>query len=223
MNNELLKIIKSIILEGLEPFGKYYSSYRAFVYNREDPLNCNRLQLIIPNVGGDKPYLYWALPSNNFSGKGYGCQVLPSEKDLVWVEFEMGNPKRPIWKFGYFGEGEKPKDLISPDNYWFKTPKGNLVEFNDTKGKEFIRMTSSKGQIIEMSDVINLGGDKEDKEPALLGDKSYTLLKKILEGLEAAKVNTAYGPQPLMNLTTFTQLREEDLETIRSENVNLIP
>lgn len=216
----IINFIQSICVDGLEKLGKFYSLYRGFVYNREDPLNLNRLQLIIPSVGGNEPYLYWALPSGNFFGNGYGIQVLPQKGDLVWIEFEMGNPKRPVWKFGYPGMGEKPIELTDYNNYWFKTPKGNLVELDDTNG--LIRFTNSSGKVIEISEkMISLGSKDQSDEPALLGDSTYDLLKKILTKLTEAKTPTIYGPQPLLNAPEFQLLINIELEKIRSKTVTL--
>ena len=145
----LVGIIKTLIHQGLERFGRYYSSYRGFVISNEDPDSFNRLQLKVPNVYGQEVMIYWAHPKNNFSGQGYGCQVLPQIKDMVWVEFELGDPRRPIWSHGHFGElrGKghdiKEEKLKKVKNYWFKTPDGHLVELDDETGE--VRITHKSG------------------------------------------------------------------------------
>lgn len=134
--NPIIAIIKDMLYFGFETFGRYYSTYRAFVYSNADPSNLQRLQLIIPEVGGTDVYTYWAFPKGVFNGTGYGMQCIPQKGELVWVEFERGHPEVPIWSHGHFGNGEMPTnnpDLIDPKCFWFITPGGATVILNDTK------------------------------------------------------------------------------------------
>lgn len=150
MIEQIYKIFNDLSLYGLEKLGLYLSKYRGFVANVDDPQGYGRLQLQVPDVYGDSTYTYWAWPSSNFSGIGYGSQVLPQTNDLVWVEFERGNPKKPIWSHGHFGKNEKPLNLRNPKNYWFKTPGGHLVELDDDT--RAITITDSNGNILTMDD-----------------------------------------------------------------------
>lgn len=145
--NPLLNIIKDILHLGLETFGRYYSTYRGFVFSNEDPQGLQRVQLIIPEVGGNNPYAYWAIPKGVFSGTGYGSQIIPQKGELVWVEFERGHPEVPIYTLGYFGVGEMPNDpeLADTNCYWFKTPYGHLIKINDTK--KYITITTNGAEI----------------------------------------------------------------------------
>lgn len=146
----LTEFIYQIVYRGLEKFGRYYSCYRGYVINNDDPEKLNRLQLKVPNVYGNQVMEYWAWPKNCFSGPGYGCQVIPPKKDMVWVEFEMGDTRRPIWGHGHFGKPggthDIPKKLQNIKIYWFKTPGGHLLEFDDDA--EEIRVTHSDTKAI---------------------------------------------------------------------------
>lgn len=185
----LLQIINDLVYKGFEKFGRYYSSYRGFVVNREDPQNYGRVKLNIPDITGANSYDYWAWPKGNYSGKGYGMQIIPNKGDMVWVEFEFGDPRRPIWSFGHFAKDEKPEELKDYDNFWFKTPKGQLVELDDTNG--IIRITDSSGKILELNqdtislifDKISLGQKEKSNEPAVKGDKNADILKDITQAL----------------------------------------
>ena len=150
--NPIISLFKDLVNLGLESFGKYYSIYRGYVYDRNDPLNLGRVQLVIPQVTGNAPYKYWAMPINVFSGKNYGSQVLPNKGDLVWVQFEGGHPEVPIWSHGHFGKGEIPNDpdLQDKNSYWFLSPKGNLVILNDTKN--YIKVKSLLGDRLELNE-----------------------------------------------------------------------
>ena len=132
-DNIIESILKQMFTRGLEQFGRFYSVYRGFVWNREDPLKYSRLQIIIPEITGTKPHLYWAWPVGGFAGEGYGMQVLPQVGDVVWVQFEKGHTKKPVWSHGYFGNDgqggvEKPEELSGYGNYWFKTPGGHVID-----------------------------------------------------------------------------------------------
>lgn len=169
MNNPfdtVMNILRAIFTEGLEKFGRYYSKYRGFVADNEDPDGFSRLKLVIPQISGKFPLEYWAWPANNYSGKGYGMQIIPQKGDMVWVEFEHGNPRFPIWNFGHFSfepdekTPEKPEELKDIQNYWFMTPEGHRIELDD----------KNKKVILTLLEKLYLG-DKEAEEPAVLGLK----------------------------------------------------
>jgi hypothetical protein len=147
--NPVVNILSDIVTYGLEKVGLYYSKYRGFVYDRNDPEGYGRLLVSVPEVYGDMVPKVWAWPASNYSGTGYGAQALPKRNDLIWVEFEKGNLRKPLWSYGYFGKGQKPDELKDVDNYWFKTPAGHLVELNDTDS--LIRITHADGKTIELS------------------------------------------------------------------------
>jgi len=147
---EILDLFKNMILYGLEKFGLFYSDYRGYVYDNNDPNGFGRLKVNVPEVFGDNILDYWAWPANNFSGNGYGTQCIPQRNDMVWVRFEKGNPRKPIWNFGHFGKNEKPDNLKNVKNYWFKTPGGNLVQFNDDS--KSITITSTNNHSIDLSE-----------------------------------------------------------------------
>lgn len=193
-SNAIADTFKEMIYSGMEYFGRYYSTYRAFVYDNSDPNNLNRLQLIIPETTGNQPYKYWAFPKNNFSGEDYGIQVLPKKGDLVWVEFERGNAKLPIWSHGYYGIGEKPtgEEWDDTNSYWFKSPKGNWVMINDTKefihaslkgGEKYIKIHKDKVTVkfqeteINLDDLIELKTKNESMYKLM--DDLFSLMEKM--------------------------------------------
>ncbi len=146
----------------------------------EDPDNFQRVQLKVPQVYGNNTMEYWAWPKGIFSGDGYGFQCTPQKGEMVWVEFEFGDPKKPIYHYGHFGnsptgQSEKPEALKDIGNFWFKTPKGHLIEFDDTNQE--IRITDLKGNTLKLKGgIIALNGEAE---PAVLGNKNEDVLKDI--------------------------------------------
>lgn len=191
--NPLINIFKDMFHYGLENFGRYYSNYRAFAYDINDPEHTGRIKVIIPEISGDTPYEYWAHPIGVFSGKGYGMQVLPQKGDVLWVSFEFGHPEVPCWQHGYFGTDEPPTDddLDDPNCYWFKTPKGHLIKVNDTKS--YIHIQHKGGQTILIDDnyislisdkQISLGTKDGSNEPAMLGDSTKELLNTMVDFMD---------------------------------------
>ena len=229
--NPITRVIKDLMHLGLEAFGKYYSSYRGFVVDRNDPLGLGRLQLLIPQVTGNNPYKYWALPKGVYSGEGYGSQVIPQNGDLVWVEFEGGCPEVPIWNHGHFGMGEMPTDaeLQDKNTYWFLSPQGNLLLANDTK--KLIRIKTPAGDLVEIngnsislvtSKKISLGQLDGSAEPAVLGNQLVTTLQSLIKILGNAKVLTSIGLQPLQADTQMDlKLLNIELNKILSKKVTL--
>lgn len=81
---------------------KFWGKYRATVLNNIDPENRGRLQLTIPDVLGLVPST-WAeccAPFSGMPGAAAGMFAVPAIGAAVWVEFEQGNPNRPIWTGG---------------------------------------------------------------------------------------------------------------------------
>ena len=181
-----LNIISSLVHKGFEKFGRYYSSYRGFVADVNDPESLGRIKVIVPQITSKFVIDCWAWPKNVFSGNGYGSQVLPQKGDLVWVEFEMGNPRKPIWQFGHFtylNDGltnQKPENLRSVKNYWFKTPDGHLIELDD----------ENKKIVVTLIEKLYLGS-KDAESQAVLGDKLNEKLSDICDKISDLATQTA--------------------------------
>lgn len=185
-----VRMLRAMFEHGFEnTVGKYYSIYRAIVMDNDDPENLGRLKLIIPTVSGNQGYDYWAFPRNVFSGKGHGVQVVPQKGEMVWVEFEGGEPEVPVWSHGHLAREDAPTDdteLTDKDCYWFITPKGHKVKINDTKNT--ITIKHKDGQYVQFTeDSISLVSDKAISHGSLdksnyhhvLGEELQNELNKI--------------------------------------------
>lgn len=160
----LVKVINDMVTYGLERFGLYYSRYRGYVVDNNDPNSQGRLKLQVPQIHGEHKSDYWAYPASTFAGPGYGIQLIPPINSLVWVSFEQGNTRRPLWHHGYYGTDEIEEELRDITKIWLKTIKGFLVEINDTDNTLRI-----------------IGQNEEQEEPLVLGD---TLQEKFDEFLD---------------------------------------
>ena len=70
----------------------YGGTYRASVVDNVDPMQEQRLQVVVPDVYGE--LAIWALPSLPAGSGG----PLPAIGDLVWVSFEYGDTDHPVWQ-----------------------------------------------------------------------------------------------------------------------------
>ena len=132
--------IFTLLYRGLEHFGKFYSAYRGYVVDNNDPEKLHRIKVRIPVVTKEKTHTKWIFPKNLYGGKDHGIQLLPEIGDLVWVEFEHGNTEFPIWSHGHYGIGEKPVEFVNSKVYGFKSPKGQLVVIDDRPNENYIRI-----------------------------------------------------------------------------------
>jgi uncharacterized protein involved in type VI secretion and phage assembly len=117
---------------------RFYGKYRGVVTDNDDPDVLGRLRARVPEVLQEieSP---WALPCAPYSGPDQGMFVLPPVGAGVWIEFEAGDPSRPIWVGGWWADGEAPKnedgsDAV-PTRRIFKSESGLLLALDDDAGK----------------------------------------------------------------------------------------
>ncbi len=80
---------------------RFYGKYRGRVVDNDDPLKVGRVRASVPDVFGDEE-CGWALPCFPLAAAGKGLFLVPPVEAWVWVEFEYGNPEKPIWTGGFF-------------------------------------------------------------------------------------------------------------------------
>ena len=84
---------------------KFYGKYAGTVIQNIDPEQRARLQVMVPDVLGVIPSS-WAEPCTPLAGPTgtpMGAYFVPPIGAGVWVEFEQGDPDRPIWVGCRFG------------------------------------------------------------------------------------------------------------------------
>jgi hypothetical protein len=84
---------------------RHWGKYRGTVAENLDPLACGRLLVIVPGI---VTVPNWALPCVPLTDLAAGTFMRPRIGANVWVEFERGDPDKPIWVGGWWGEGEIP-------------------------------------------------------------------------------------------------------------------
>lgn len=205
MDNSNLGLI--IQENGLEYLGRYYSTYRAIVINNNDELNMNRVHVYIPSVqNGIK---IWALPkSTTIGGCFHGLKLTtPLVGEVVYIEFEGGDPLRPLWSYHGWATGETPDDLKDNNSIGLVTPAGNKVFIKDIDGELYIQTNSKvnisilEGPSLKMTQkgfTFNFGDDFSLKKT----------LTQILDAILQLTVTTGVGPSGTpINAQTFTDIK----------------
>jgi len=86
---------------------RFFGKYQGTVVNNVDPYQQGRLILNVPDVHGMLPS-NWAMPCVPLTDIAMGTFMRPRIGANVWVEFEQGDPQKPIWVGCYWGKGETP-------------------------------------------------------------------------------------------------------------------
>ena len=88
----------------------FYGKYRGTVFNNVDPELRGRIMCMVPDVLGLVPSS-WCEPCTPLAGPTgppMGVYMVPPIGAGVWVEFEYGNPDKPIWSGCRFAPGNVP-------------------------------------------------------------------------------------------------------------------
>jgi hypothetical protein len=137
--------------------GTYLGKYKAVVVNNVDPLLIGRIQVIVPDVASLAPST-WAMPCVPVAGVNMGLFSPPLIGSGVWVEFERGDPSKPIWVGCYWGLGaEVPvlSRMVPPavPGITLQTTLKNGIVISDVPGPTGgIMIQTTMGAMISVSD-----------------------------------------------------------------------
>jgi len=138
---------------------RYYGKHRGVVVSNEDPMREGRLLVQVGDVGGVIP-TSWATPCFPVTGIQMGVYMLPQIGAGVWVEFEQGDPDKPIWSgCWYHNGGEVPALAQIPpppgtSNFVIQTAGQNTLMLSDTPGPTGgILLKSTTGALISINEV----------------------------------------------------------------------
>jgi hypothetical protein len=117
---------------------RYYGIYRGTVVNNVDPMQTGRIMVTVTDVGGITPST-WAMPCVPFSGKQMGAFMVPQIGAGVWVQFEGGDPDRPVWTGCWYGNAaEVPLVALAgvpgDANIVLQTMLQNMLVISDLPG-----------------------------------------------------------------------------------------
>ncbi len=134
---------------------QFFGKYRGMVLDNDDPLHLGRVRVSVPAVFGEGQDS-WAMPCVPFAGKGVGWYVIPDEGAQVWVEFEGGDPNRPIWTGCFWGDDELPTDSAPA--------KTKVLRWADGMTLTAIVESGSKKLTLEVGDSLKLVFDSHGIE-----------------------------------------------------------
>jgi len=119
---------------------RFYGKYRGTVIQNIDPELRGRVMCEIPDVTGLVPSSWCeaCVPLAGPTGAPMGTYFVPPIGAGVWIEFEQGDPNKPIWSGCRFGVGDPPPLAyaglpISP-NIVIQTAPQNTLMISDLPG-----------------------------------------------------------------------------------------
>lgn len=135
---------------------RHYGKYRGTVIDNIDALNQGRMLVQVPALSNVIPSS-WALPCLPFAGTLSGFFVLPAIDSAVWVEFEGGDIRKPIWTGGFWAADQiPPLALAGPpalQQLVIQTTAGNTLLVSDVPGPTGgILLQTAAGALISVSD-----------------------------------------------------------------------
>lgn len=136
---------------------KFYGVYRGTVVNNIDPLQTGRIMATVPDAGGVIPST-WAMPCVPFAGKQMGAYMVPQIGSSVFIQFEAGDPDRPVWMGGWWGDvAEVPALALAgvpgDPNIVIQTTLQNGIVVSDLPGPTGgIMLKSTTGATIIVND-----------------------------------------------------------------------
>lgn len=138
---------------------KFYGKYRGVVVQNIDPEFRARIMCIVPDVLGPTPSSWCeaCAPLAGPTGTPMGAYMVPPIGAGVWVEFEQGDPGKPIWTGCRFGTGDIPPLAmaglpVSP-SIVLQTALQNMIAISDLPGPTGgIMLKSTTGAMLIVND-----------------------------------------------------------------------
>lgn len=190
------EFIEELKLHGLESFGLYYGTYRGSVVSNEDPDNEGKLKIKCPDIYGDQIFEEFIFPKGVPAGKGHGIFWLPSPGDPVYITCEKGDPRFPLWEYGWWLR-DKTIPGAEPKVFVFLTPTGHRIELNDKDN--YVDVKHKDGFHVKLFDNGIYFGKGNDNLGKFMDD--------LFALFAATTVATLAGPSPFNNVTAYNNLR----------------
>jgi uncharacterized protein involved in type VI secretion and phage assembly len=181
---------------------RFYGKYRGLVQDNDDPQGMGRIRATVPEVLDAEPSP-WALPCVPYAGDGVGFHMIPAVGAAVGIEFEAGDPSRPIWTGGWWGSGQVPTDsggsAATPDLKITKTDSGcmfsiadgnQVIEVSDKDGKNFLKVAVKDGKVtVQAATKVVVEAPQIElvesaTHPVVFGDELMTYLNQLVTILQ---------------------------------------
>lgn len=211
----------------------YYSTYFGIVQDNEDPEQMGRIKVTVPQLTGDQVIDFWARPKS-YAGTNLGFFAVPNVGDGVWVEFQLGNPRFPVYSGGWWGkptggDSEIPEEAQGdeyPNIKIWKEESGYLL-FNNVQN--ILRWENSEGPFVEMSDnLVKLYGEDQQavrgNDNASVHQDHIAQLQDVIAQMNAliAALSTAFSTPPLTPAAAaFTTATTPILAQLQAINTQL--
>lgn len=133
----------------------FTGNMRGQVVDTNDPLGKGRVRVRVFGVYDDLTVdnIPWAEYADPLMGGGIdsGGSFIPDEGDKVWVFFEAGDHRQPVYFAGAPSMKDSPLAISEgyPKNRMFKTKAGHMISLSDEDGNETIRIVHKSGTYTE--------------------------------------------------------------------------
>ncbi|MES9852184.1 MAG: phage baseplate assembly protein V [Candidatus Thiodiazotropha sp. L084R] len=182
---------------------RYYGKYRGLVQDNQDPRGMGRIRALVPEILHDQA-TPWALPCTPYAGAGSGQYTVPAVDAGVWIEFEAGDPSRPIWSGGWWAEDQAPQDnegnAAAPSLKILRSEQGLMVTLDDDT--QVIKVSDEQGdnllQIqVQQGELLIQGAGKvvvqapqielvqSASHPVVFGDELMSYLGQLVATLQS--------------------------------------
>jgi phage baseplate assembly protein V len=168
---------------------RYHGVYEALVADVNDPLEQGRIKIRMPWFD-EQMVTEWCRVRQFYAGNGYGAFFIPEVGDEVLIAFIQGDMRYPVILGGLYNGHDKPPSQRDDrtDQKLVRTKAGHVLLFDDSSGKERVRITTKGGHELDLSDadhtvsVTSAGGHTvklEDQEQTITiqtsGQESITM------------------------------------------------
>jgi uncharacterized protein involved in type VI secretion and phage assembly len=137
---------------------RLYGKYRGKVADNVDSRNRGRIKVSVLTVMGENGS-NWAMPCVPYAGEGVGFFAIPPVGAKVWVEFEGGDPSRPIWTGCFWDEDQTPVgSSYTVDKKILKTGAGVITVDEGSESAGITIVTKDSNGNDKMKIVVNNDG-----------------------------------------------------------------
>lgn len=133
---------------------KYYGVVQAIVTDVEDQQGKEgRVKVQFPWFD-DQMETEWCRVRQSYAGNGYGAFFVPEKGDEVLVAFIHGDMRLPVILGGLYNGKDKPPSFrsSSQDQKMIRTKGQHELLFDDSEGKERVRIKTKSGHTADLSD-----------------------------------------------------------------------